>query len=165
MKRFKQLIFYESQIKLRFSFHSKHLFLVLLALMHTCQGDKAKDVLCEKIEDYDFGSSKGFKACFLNEKTSINSTGMKISTNDNSIRGINFYNNKEIFYLPDGVFEKLPYVMGIDAQGCSIKQISVSNFKGLNKLEILKLDHNKIEKIMSGTFKDLVVLELLDLCE
>jgi Leucine rich repeat len=96
----------------------------------------------------------------MDQKTSIDSTGVSISANrENSVRGLFFDKNKKIFYLPENVHIKFPNILGISAEHCFIYNISKENFEGLKKLRFLNLVHNEIETIANDTFTDAVDLE------
>lgn len=105
-----------------------------------------------------------YKTCFMNESTVINSSDFTISSfRDESIARLDFFSNRNIFYLPVNVSESFPKLSFYNAQNCSIKFISNKNFKGMFELKKLYLDNNGIEKICSDTFEDSLVLEWLTL--
>lgn len=125
---------------------------------------KAKEVLCEKVNDYAWEYNVGtVKTCLMNETTSIDEPSVIISSRDDSMFGFWLFNNKQIHNLPTGVSEKFPNLLGYNAGFCSIKEISRENFKGLTKLKLLFLHYTQIEKISSETFSDLKSLETLAL--
>lgn len=95
----------------------------------------------------------------------MNERNVTISTHDKSIGALVFYSNTNIFYLPVGVDQSFPNLLGYEAEHCAIKIISRQNFKRLKKLKFLFLAHNQIEKISSNTFNDLKYLTRLDLSE
>ena len=64
------------------------------------------------------------------------------------------------------LFESFGYSsesLHIDLNGQSIDSIDSSTFNGLDKLEILNLEDNKIMKIQSGLFKELTNLKKISL--
>lgn len=77
--------------------------------------------------------------------------------------GFDMSNNKNHVYLPVNISEALPNLEGYIAAHCSIKEISMENFRGLNKLKTLYLFDNLIEKIPTDAFNDLIELDFLSL--
>lgn len=129
---------------------------------------KLNEVACESIDNYAFYwgspySGHSLKTCLMLEKTKIDETNVKISTSDESMLGIQLSNNKKVFHLPIDIAEKFPYLLGYDAEHCSVREISEHNFKGLGGLRVLYLFGNQIEEIPARTFKDLSQLEYLGL--
>lgn len=124
---------------------------------------------CEKIGDFfhqfsPYSSRHAiYKTCFMNESTTINLNDTKFSSTIESIMRLDFFTNRNIFYLPVNVGENFPHLAFYNAQNCSVKVISKSNFDGLFELKKLYLDNNEIESIFSDTFLDLVQLEWLTL--
>lgn len=118
---------------------------------------------CEKINDYSWDMPIGKqRTCFMNKNTAIDSSDVSISsTADASIGAINFYGNKKIKFLPKNPAEKFANLMVYDARYCDIESISYHHFKGLTKLQKLHLSSNKIKKVTSDTFKDLMSLKAL----
>jgi Leucine-rich repeat (LRR) protein len=82
---------------------------------------------------------------------------------DTAIRGIDFFGNSKISYLPVKINEAFPNLLGYSAGNCSIKTISKENFEGLSNLRELLLFENFIKKIPGDTFEDLVALEFVNL--
>ena len=138
--------------------------MVLLLILGSFSGVSADQVSCEKIGHYDFGLGS-WKTCYMDKTTEINSADTTIASRDESVEGLYFYNNKNIKFLPIEVSEKFPNLLGLGARDCSLTTISKANFKGLSKLRYLSLAQNRIEKIRSDVFEDLVALEHLYLCE
>lgn len=98
--------------------------------------------------------------------TIIDSEGFLITTPaDSSVEGFASYGNKNLKFMPENLAEKLPNLIIIWAQSCSIEKLSKKNFQNLNKLRGLALSNNLIEKITSDTFEDLVSLTHLYLGE
>lgn len=97
------------------------------------------------------------------KKTAIREPNATISTIEETVRGIQISNNAEAFYLPIEVNTNFPNLELYDSWGCSIGEISRSNFEGLNKLTYLQLANNFIERIESETFVDLHALKHLNL--
>lgn len=127
----------------------------------------AEEIACETIENNDwFDTPVGtVKTCLMRETTVINEADVTIATNDESIGGLSLYSNRKIKFLPVQVGEKLPNLLGYSAYSCSIKTISKENFAGLNKLKVLYLNGNQIEKVNRNTFEGLVSLEDVRLCK
>lgn len=127
-------------------------------------GEEACKVSCESISDHLRHPYIGtLKTCWMKETTSINSTGVTVSTSDDSIGALDFEWNKKIFYLPEYLGEKFPNIVVYHAPGCSIKKVSRTNFIGLSRLRVLHLNYNQIEMIKKDTFDDLIALDYLDL--
>lgn len=127
---------------------------------------EGKEIPCESVTDINWSSLVGtVKSCMMRPKTSINELNVKISPFDDSIKGLELMDNKNIFYLPVQVGVTFPNLLGYDARNCFIKEIFKENFKGLNKLRKLWLYGNLIERITSETFEDLQALEKLWLGE
>jgi Leucine-rich repeat (LRR) protein len=134
------------------------------ALFKAIQEVTAKEVGCEgfSVSSWDNYIGK-IKVCHMNNYTSIDSAEVPFTKRDDSIFGLDFYNNKKIFFLPIQVGENFLNLIAYLAHDCSVKEISQRNFKGLNKLKKLSLGGNQIENIPNDTFNDLVVLEFLSL--
>jgi uncharacterized protein YjiK len=121
-----------------------------------------KSILCATIETTNWALVGSHKTCYINKSTSISTPGYKIdSAKDETITGFHAQHNKNLFYLPDSPHEQFPNLQVYGAWGSSVKEISSSNFKNLNKLRVLWLNGNQIEKISSDTFSDLESLEWL----
>lgn len=138
---------------------SKKIFILFLFSIYF-ETTEAKTIECENIGEGGWFVGK-VKTCWMNDGTSIGHKHVTVSTFDASVKSLSFWNNKDIQYLPDQVNENFPNLIGYSADECSIKEISKGNFMGLNKLILLDLRHNKIEKIESYVFEDLQ--ELRDL--
>lgn len=111
-----------------------------------------------------FPEAKPLTTCSFSTNQVIDSTGFVIASWKNeNVKAITFASRKRIKYLPGGVGEKFPNLLIYNACNCSIKSISNVNFKGAQKLVILSLRDNEIEKIQVGTFDDLPSLEVIDL--
>lgn len=130
---------------------------------------EAREISCESItNDGGWGWSVNWtkvKTCNMEKVTVINDQDVTISTRDESIGELNFSFNRNISFLPIGVAETFPNLLGYFAKSCAIKTVSKANFRGLRKLTILWLRANQIEKISSDTFADLNDLARLNLCE
>lgn len=98
--------------------------------------------------------------------SAINSTDFAITSSKNELVEVLIADrNFKVFYLPNNMGEKFPNLLVVAARICSIKQISKDVFKGLNKLKVLSLGHNKIEKIDRDTFDYLPALERIWMCK
>lgn len=128
----------------------------------------AKEIECEQFGNHSFWwaySIHSLKTCFMNGKTTIGESSVKISTRDETELGLSLDGNQKVFHLPIEVAESFPNLQGYSAGGCSIKDISRENFKNLSKLKSLWLDGNQIRKIWEDTFDDLVEVERISLCK
>jgi hypothetical protein len=126
---------------------------------------KRKKLTCENYSKYTWTETMGIlSTCFMKKETSIDEPGVEI-TNDRkeTISGLNFFGNKNIFYLPENVTASFPNLIAYGASMCNVKTIAKKNFKGLNKLRWLGLHGNQIKKIPSDTYEDLKELEFLKL--
>jgi hypothetical protein len=126
---------------------------------------KKKKLTCESYSEYTWTETVGIlSTCVMDKITSIDEPGAAIA-NDRSetVNGLNFFENKNIFYLPENVTANFPNLIAYGASMCNVKTIAKKNFKGLNKLRWLGLHHNQIKKIPSDTFEDLKELEFLKL--
>jgi Leucine-rich repeat (LRR) protein len=123
---------------------------------------ETKEVSCETFVYFHWVLPvQKIQTCFMDTTTSVDSPGIKVSSNDSSIKGLRFYNNKQIQYLPVEVAKKFPNLLVYSVASCSLKNLLKLNFEGLEKLKLLYLNGNQIETIETGTFKDLVDLEVL----
>lgn len=120
------------------------------------KGVSAQSIPCEKtkLEDYEFPEK--LKICIMEESTSIDTTGVTISTPlDNNMKEISkeisFLSNVKIRFLPENPAENFPNLMIYGASRCSIEAVSKENFKGLGKLTILYLDFNQLTTIDDKT--------------
>jgi hypothetical protein len=120
-------------------------------------------VACERFDSTVYGNYFMLRRCQMDDATVINEDDVTISTADNSVRVLSFYNNKKINFLPIQVSEKFPKLIIYSASSCSVKTISRKHFAGM-KIEQIFLHKNQIEKINSDVFQDLVSLEHLDIC-
>lgn len=124
-----------------------------------------KQISCEKVINYEYADDIGSqKACVLKKVTVIDSLGFTFAPEKNdSIRGIDFSDNKKISFLPFKLHKTFPRMLVIAASSCSIKAISRENFKNLKVLRGLWLRNNQIETIPSNTFEDLTSIDDIDL--
>lgn len=116
----------------------------------------AGSVRCEQFRD-------SAKLCLMNNFTVIDSNDIEMTSRRNEIEEIVFTNNKNIKFLPIRMHQTFPNLREIIAYGCSIQNISRSNFDKLNRLRKLILENNHLETIKSDTFRDLLRLEELSL--
>lgn len=73
--------------------------------------------------------------------------------------------NRKVKFLPRLVIEKLPNLKNYYVKICGLTALRNFNFKNMRKLERLNLDDNRISKIESAAFNDLVNLRVLELNE
>lgn len=136
----------------------------LMCILRCCSAT-VKEISCEKIEckTWTLGIQN---TCYMNEVTSIDSTGFTISSlTETTIGALNFYNNKKILFLPENPTETFTNLVIFGANSCSVKTIAKANFRGLNQLRALYLNNNQIKIIHNNTFEDLLLLEHLELCK
>lgn len=140
--------------------------ILLLTVFTSIKMSEAKEVSCESLRDTNFGKILGYvTTCKMDETTSIDDSGLTISTRDETVKGLYFSGNRKIFYLPNNIAGTFPNLGGIEACECSLKEITKRNFDGLVELKVLFLDVNQIEKITSDTFEGLLKLEIVNLGE
>ena len=72
-------------------------------------------------------------------------------------------NEPEVEVLIEHISETFPKLMEYHVTFCAVKIISGSHFKGLRRLDYLKLGNNQIETIAGNAFKDLINLRRLEL--
>jgi hypothetical protein len=137
----------------------------MMVILDSILKAEAKNIACE-IEGIGFWSQEmgEFKTCYI-KQAPIESTGVKFSTNDATINGLDLSNNLKMFYLPENVGESFPNLIGYSVQRCSVKHVLKLNFNGLKKVKELLLTYNQIEKIENSVFDDLVSLERIWLGE
>jgi Leucine-rich repeat (LRR) protein len=120
-------------------------------------------VRCDSIGTGDWGFG-GLGTCFMEKNASIKNDGFKIFSKKNeTMKALYFGGNRKIFFLPINVSEAYPNLVLYNAGLCSLKRISLKNFRGLFKLQELFLYTNRIEIVRSDTFKDLISLQQLHL--
>jgi hypothetical protein len=123
-------------------------------------------IVCENVVDDVWHTlGENFTTCQMEKTTRIDGKYVSIASKNDSILGLSFYTNKNIFYLPVYLAGSFPNLIAYDGSECSIREISKANFAGLTNLKSLALVENEIVKIFSNTFEDLVELEYLWLCE
>lgn len=102
------------------------------------------------------------KTCSI--KQAIDSIGFTFVSVHEELYGLWLGVNEKTVFLPIKVNENFPNLIAYAATECSIKTIEKKNFEKLNKLKVVRLEINQIEKISSDTFEDLASLEYLYLC-
>lgn len=143
------------------SFLARRKFLLaLIVIFGLFEKISCKEVKCESVKWQDNPLLGRLKECKI-KRARIDSTGFMIASTDQGITELEFFENKEISYLPEGLADTFPDLILINAPGCSIKTVNNENFQRLGKLKFLGLDSNQIEKIEVGTFDDLISLEWL----
>lgn len=141
------------------------ILLMTMKSVSTSKGDRDDRGSCESITSSNSWKSFGsYQTCKMDSTTVINSNRFIITTTDPSVQNLYFSKNTNVKFLPENIAEKFHKLIILMAQECSIKTISRKNFHGLKKLRGLTLRGNQIEKIESDTFRDLVSLEKLSLC-
>lgn len=98
--------------------------------------------------------------CVIRNST-IDSDNFSISSKRNESVALDFFQNKNVSYLPKHLRNTFPKLHQIHAKACSIKAIFSYNFKNLTMLTFLDLSYNQIERIESDSFNDLTSLEQL----
>jgi Leucine-rich repeat (LRR) protein len=122
----------------------------------------ANTISCSSIETRSWDFVGDVNVCVIDKSISILTPGYKIySEKDDTITGFEAEWIKNMFYLPDSPSETFPNLQAYSAYRSSVREISAANFKNLNKLRLLWLSKNQIEKVNINTFKDLESLEWL----
>lgn len=152
---------YESNTMRNFLSFSIWIFLVL----NEARAD-LKEIICNRVEIIQrcgfTADQVGDKNCFFDNTTVIDSNGYAVSSNvDRKIKGFIFDDNSKVSYLPDCVNTKFPNLVSYSAGKCGIKSVSKRNFDGLNKLQMIFLYSNQIERIDDDTFEGLERLDTI----
>lgn len=103
--------------------------------------------------------------CELDEGVRIDTRDIHFTERDDSVTGLVFSFNKNIFYLPEKVHENFENLQAYVAIRCSIEDIFKENFERLTNLIILDLKGNKIQSISNLVFGDLENLRDLRLSQ
>lgn len=102
----------------------------------------------------------------MTEKTSIDVSGVALGVEkDESILGVRFYDNKNIFYLPVDVYKSYPNLVIYFGHSCNIKFLFKENFEHLGAVKELHLDNNRIQKLDGEMFEDMNSLQIIYLSE
>jgi len=102
----------------------------------------------------------------MDQATIIDSPDTTIASGrDLSILQLWFFDNKNIKFLPIGVYKSFPDLIAFFAGSCSLTTVRRENFANLNKLKSLVLNVNKITRFNDDTFQDLIAIERLHLGE
>lgn len=119
---------------------------------------KVTDVIWHKWPETSLGT-------FVTSKNlTINTKNFTISTDKGvKVKGFSARKNTRIEYLPINIYELFPNLIAFKAINCSVKSLSIENFRNLLALELLALDNNEIEGLPPGVFRDLGSLEILNL--
>lgn len=124
----------------------------------------ATEVKCERIVEEKWNLVGWQNTCRMTRLTSINNYEVTImSPRDETVGALTFWGNRKILNLPTKVAEVFPNLVFLDAEACSLTVITKEYFKNMGKLRRLDLDRNRIERIPSNAFNDLVSLEEIDL--
>lgn len=145
----------------------KKLFIIVVALS-AFYATVAEDVPCETVDIFElnWAGIMSPKTCSFNSSVSVQSDGYQISNRfipDPTVEGLRVANNRNLFYLPDNVFEKFRNLLWYDASHCSILEVSYKNFKHLEKATLVSLNGNKLSRIVDDTFSGLTSLATLGL--
>lgn len=122
-------------------------------------------ISCGNVANVDWNEPVGVVQTCKVATSLIISEDTALSTRNETVKGIDFWGNKGIKFLPVKVSESFPNLLAYGAGMCSLTKISKANFKNMSKLKVLFLYRNQITTINSDTFEDLVALEWLDLRE
>jgi Leucine rich repeat len=141
------------------------ILLLIVNVFSFIENIEARKISCEIVVKSNWSNSTLGKTrtCFMRNTTVIDGKNVIISPRDESVLGLSFNQNKKINFLPDGVTKVFPNLIGYTALNCSIQEISIRNFAGLNKLKVLALSFNQIATINTDTFEDLISLEFINL--
>lgn len=102
------------------------------------------------------------RTCIINGQV-IATPNSRIKPHVNeSTEGLKMEKEKETKYLPEKLADSMPYLNGVEFSDCGITSIG-DHFKGLSKLDVLLLPHNRIENIKRDAFVDNVRLTRIDL--
>lgn len=105
-----------------------------------------------------------FKEFYLKKGFPINANDYMINlTLNEEIDGLYAWKREDISYLPISMYRKLPKLVNIRVFYSSLKIIMVLNLKNLTYLKTLYLSGNQIESIEEKSFDGLQSLEILKL--
>lgn len=101
--------------------------------------------------------NRSFKTCkFISLETLDTDKSFTVSSSQSEkIEAIDLGNHHSLEILPKNVGETFPNLIVFKAWNCSISFIGDTTFKSMPKLMILRLDHNKIDRIHQDAFQDL----------
>lgn len=128
--------------------------LLFTLIFHLCHAE-TNPISCEKFERLSWFDGV---LCVI-RNTSIDSNSYVIESEKNEPICLDFFQNKNIFYLPIGLHKSFPVLKEIHARSCSIKAVFTENFKNLDELTFLDLSYNKIESIDSSSIESLTSLQ------
>lgn len=100
--------------------------------------------------------------CYL-DGNAIPTTGYVVKPSQSGVVRALHAVGEKIKFLPENVGEVLPNLNLIRYAGLGVENLEHEHFKGMHKLRILFLGHNKIKTVSSTAFKDLGQLRRLDL--
>lgn len=103
--------------------------------------------------------------CELDEGLRIDTRDFHFVEGDESVTGLVFSFNRNVFYLPVNVSASFENLQAYVAVCCSVEDVFVENFEGLVNLIMLDLRGNKIQSVASAVFGDLVALKFLRLSQ
>lgn len=120
--------------------------------------------LCEKYQKTKWSFGLG-KNCHMHSTVIDSKNFLLTSPRDETVEAFYATDNKRLEYLPVNIYKKLPNIIGLYAQYCSIKEMSKENLKGLTKLRKLYLAYNQIGRIEGDTFDHIIAVEEIYLWE
>lgn len=146
------------------SFHSKcRAFTVLILIcIAVLLPSASAGGSCDKIENKEWNIHGTFKTCFMPETVIDSDDFLITSDQDETIEGFNAGGKGK---LQQNIGAKFPNLVVLDAESCSIKNITKEDFRGLHKLRQLRLDNNEIETIDDDTFGFIPAVEYILLSE
>lgn len=164
-KRFGSLKFNKNTCEIIFIF--RHIFCVILIFVINCfELIKAKQIACESIYAYRFSDPMGsLNTCWIYQSTTINTTGITLTSTSNEVTAISFWRSNQIFFLPENISVNFPNLTFYDAYNNALNEVTKSNFNSLTRVRWLHLSENKLERIANNTFEDMTALEHLFLSE
>lgn len=152
-----------------FFFHRFTVTFIFCFVLFRCSRSQktTKEIPCSEKNIALFERSMLYFHCIIDKQIVIDSPGFefRVSSKLHNLNGINFEQNRNVFYLPEKVAQSFTKLQVFAADHCRIKTITKVNFEKLNKLEKVKLDYNRLTHIQSDTFDDLVSLDFLNLSE
>lgn len=147
-------------------FFRKSLYFTIFLALSLASFVKNQETWCDYINSMHLEFGENVPTCRVPKRVSLSVAGTKFpSPLDSRIKGIEFFGNSKISYLPVNIQESFPNLIRYGAGKCAVKTISKENFEGLTYLRQLLLFENFIKKVPSDVFQGLVSLEFVNLGE
>jgi len=139
---------------------SQKLFIILtLQLISFSEAAlESQEIVCDAIRHTEWIAAGDNNTCVVDVK-GIDAPGFMISSQDDSVSGLWFDSNKNIYFLPVEIHQSFQFLAALTASNCSIQAVSKKNFRNLDGLKFVFLNDNQITRIPSDLFDDNRALE------